>query len=126
MSETWHGSKWLKDMPDELLTPMVIHPTSERHFFVEELCCCKDGTYFIPTRWFTKKNNGLWAWGYGVEKAEVLFKYLKQTIHLIPLSKNQAGFLVREDTKIQWPLTEMHEDYLSLFSSGNEAHFTGN
>ncbi|GJJ13679.1 hypothetical protein Clacol_007935 [Clathrus columnatus] len=25
-SQAWHGNKWLVDLPDDLLTPMVIHP----------------------------------------------------------------------------------------------------
>jgi hypothetical protein len=71
MCEAWHGSKWLKDMPDDMLTPMAVHPTSEHHFFIEELCFCSDGTWFIPTQWFMKKSDGIWAWGYVVEKTQV-------------------------------------------------------
>ncbi|GJJ10219.1 hypothetical protein Clacol_004445 [Clathrus columnatus] len=59
-SQVWHGSKWLSELPDDLLTPMAIHPNGE-HFYTEELCECVDGSLFIPQRWFSKSNNKLWA-----------------------------------------------------------------
>lgn len=62
ISQTWHGKKWLRDLPEELLTPMAIHPDG-RHFYVGEICLSRDQTYFIPQKWFIKENNGLWAVG---------------------------------------------------------------
>jgi len=71
MSQMWHGSKWLKDLPDDLVTPMFIHPVSKEHFYVGELTSCQDGSFFIPTRWFTKKSSGMWVQGLAVNDTEV-------------------------------------------------------
>ncbi|GJJ13647.1 hypothetical protein Clacol_007903 [Clathrus columnatus] len=62
VSQTWHGAKWYNELPNEMLTPMAIHPNGN-HFYVGELSQINDGTYFIPQRWFTKENNRLWAKG---------------------------------------------------------------
>jgi len=72
MSQLWHGSKWLNDMPDDMATPMIIHPVTGEHYFVGEICQCKDGSLFIPTRWFTKKDQGMWAKGMSVTETEVI------------------------------------------------------
>ena len=71
MSQTWHGTKWLKDLPDHLLTPMIIHPNSEKHFYIGELCYCRDKTWFIPQRWFRKKGAGMWCLGFEVTLTDV-------------------------------------------------------
>lgn len=62
ISQTWHGAKWLHDLPDDLLTPMAIH-SNGRHFYVGEICSSNDGAYCIPQKWFIKENRGLWVIG---------------------------------------------------------------
>ena len=54
-SQTWHGEKWLKMAPDDVLTPMVKHLVTGRHYYVGELSKYGDGTLFIPMCWFHKK-----------------------------------------------------------------------
>jgi len=71
MTQLWHGGKWFKDVPDDVLTPMVIHPKTSQHFYVKELCECTDGSLFIPLRWFQKKDGVLWASGFGVKNVAV-------------------------------------------------------
>ncbi|KAF8575930.1 hypothetical protein K439DRAFT_1623235 [Ramaria rubella] len=57
-SQARHGGK-----PDGVLMPMVKHGRTQRHFYINELAECVDGTYFIPERWFLKKGVGMWARG---------------------------------------------------------------
>lgn len=64
--ETWHGSKWVNDLPDHLLTPMAIHPVSFKHFFIDELCRSRSGEWFIPKRW-VKISDELHAYGFEVQ-----------------------------------------------------------
>lgn len=63
-SETWHGLQWLKELPDDLLTPMAVS-TAGKHFYINELCRCIDGSWFIPLRW-VQDSKGLTAEGFGV------------------------------------------------------------
>ena len=30
MSQTWHGTKWLEDMPNDMITTMIIHPLCQK------------------------------------------------------------------------------------------------
>jgi hypothetical protein len=71
MSEAWHGAKWLKDLLDDMLTPMVVQPETGKHFFVGELCRLYDNTWFSPQQWFWKKDAGMWALGLKVSQTEV-------------------------------------------------------
>ena len=66
--EVWHARKWLYDVSDHLLTPMV--RIKNKDFYVNELVYCTNHTYFIPTR-FYKKNDELWAFGHDVINAPV-------------------------------------------------------
>ncbi len=72
-SQMWHGEKWLKTAPDDVLTPMVKHPETGRHYYVGELVRCVDGTLFIPMRWFRRKGAGMWARGHQVIDSLVNF-----------------------------------------------------
>lgn len=58
-SQTWHGEKWLKTASDDVLTPMAKHPRTGTHFYIRELTRCKDGTFFLPERWYRKKEAGM-------------------------------------------------------------------
>ena len=71
MVQLWHGSKWLTDLSDEFLTPMVIHPRSGAHYYMGELSKCENGQWFIPQQWFNKTGNGIWALGVEVMQSEV-------------------------------------------------------
>ena len=72
-SQTWHGEKWLKMAPDDVLTLMVKHPKTGRHYYVGELVRCVDGTLFIPMHWFHRKGAGMWAQGHQVIDSLVNF-----------------------------------------------------
>jgi len=88
MSQLWHGKKWLDDMPDDMVTPMVIHPETAEHYYVGEICQLKNGSYFIPTRWFRRKDEGLWGKGFAVDHTAVLICLLHLShIFLTTLSR---------------------------------------
>lgn len=67
VSQVWHGRKLNKDIPDNILTPMWAESPG-RHFYVEEIACLRDGTYFVPTRW-VQRRDGMWAMGRQIIKA---------------------------------------------------------
>jgi len=68
VEQIWHGRKWLRDVPDHLLTPMI--RVSGKIFYVGELVERKNGQFFLPTRWFTKANE-FWAMGHKVNAGTV-------------------------------------------------------
>jgi len=68
-SQAWHGEKWLKTAPNDVLTLMAKHLESGRHFYVGELAKCMDDTWFLLERWFHKKGSGLWAQGHTVTQS---------------------------------------------------------
>ncbi|KIJ36237.1 hypothetical protein M422DRAFT_51154 [Sphaerobolus stellatus SS14] len=49
MSETWHGEKLCKEMCTDQLSPMV--GVDNKHFYIEEIAKCRDGTYVYPVWW---------------------------------------------------------------------------
>ncbi|KAL0567444.1 hypothetical protein V5O48_014549 [Marasmius crinis-equi] len=52
MSELKHGWKWLIETPRDMLT--ITARVGGKLYFVGELLQCRDGSYFIPDRFFTK------------------------------------------------------------------------
>lgn len=82
-SQLWHGSKWVKEAPDDLLTPMVsvLVERGELHFYVNELVQLANKELFIPTRFLTraktnpppgsKEPKPLHALGWLVSRSEV-------------------------------------------------------
>ncbi|EKM74296.1 hypothetical protein AGABI1DRAFT_103438 [Agaricus bisporus var. burnettii JB137-S8] len=49
ISETWHASKWRRDMDRRFLSPM--YANGDQHFYVDELAKLKDGRFVVPIRW---------------------------------------------------------------------------
>lgn len=78
-SQVWHGKKWLRDAPDELLTPMTVF--NRQAYYIHELARLDDGSLFIPCRFFTSTSTNppqdsgetkpLHAMGYKVSCSEV-------------------------------------------------------
>ncbi|KAH9920588.1 uncharacterized protein B0H18DRAFT_936500 [Fomitopsis serialis] len=67
ITEVWQTKKWLVDVPDDLLTPMVrIH---RKDFYVHELVYCSDGTWFLPQRFFELEGNP-WSLGLVAQSTE--------------------------------------------------------
>lgn len=54
ISELYHAERWHK-LPLDLLTPMIIHPTTSEHFYVNEVALMSDGTYVVPFRWVIRQ-----------------------------------------------------------------------
>ena len=52
--EVWHGERWRVDLKVDHLTPMCIHPTSGKHFYVKEVSKIQDGRFVIPIRWIIR------------------------------------------------------------------------
>ena len=48
--EAWHGKKWVEGAHQDALTPMAVG-NGGRHYYVNELAMCHDGTFAIPLRW---------------------------------------------------------------------------
>lgn len=67
ISQLWHGSKLVKDIPDKLLTPMA-RLTATRHFYVDEVAQMKNGSLFLPKRWLLDASRELYAEGYAVTR----------------------------------------------------------
>lgn len=94
-SQLWHGSKWVKEAPDDLLTPMasVLTERGELHFYVNELVQLANKDLFIPTRFLTraktnpppesKTDKPLHALGWLVSRSEVFGSILALGIMLI-------------------------------------------
>lgn len=59
ISELWHAEKWHKGFSLKNLTPMFVHPSSQEHFYVDEL----------------QKN--LFAM---IETAVILYQYMKNAV----------------------------------------------
>ena len=71
MSEVWQTSKWLEDAPDDVLTPMV--RLDDKDFYIKELVYCRNQSWFIPMRFFTRRGE-MWAAGHSVSRKAVSMK----------------------------------------------------
>lgn len=87
MSQAWHGKKWLTDVPDDMLSPMIVHTTSCKHYYVQELTKCANDRYFIPERWVTKKG-AMWALGRRVKKTTVRFLIIRFLLFNLTVTKH--------------------------------------
>ncbi|KAH8101156.1 hypothetical protein BXZ70DRAFT_892067 [Cristinia sonorae] len=56
LTEGRQGARWLKEMPDELLTPMARLGTQD--YFIHEPALLRSGLVCMPVRWFTREENG--------------------------------------------------------------------
>ncbi len=50
LKEVWQADKWLFEVSDDVLTPMIRQ--GDKDFYVNELTYCVDGRWFIPERYF--------------------------------------------------------------------------
>ncbi|KAK7464119.1 hypothetical protein VKT23_006283 [Stygiomarasmius scandens] len=69
LSEAWQGTKWLKELDAELLTPMV--QRRNQSFFTLEPTMLNDGTVCMPFRWYMQDNSlyaRTWAMEYDVNE----------------------------------------------------------
>ncbi|XP_006456915.1 hypothetical protein AGABI2DRAFT_47559, partial [Agaricus bisporus var. bisporus H97] len=55
ISETWHASKWRRDMDRRFLSPM--YANGDQHFYVDELAKLKDGRFVVPIRWLMNEED---------------------------------------------------------------------
>ncbi|THG97104.1 hypothetical protein EW026_g4840 [Hermanssonia centrifuga] len=55
LKEVWQADKWLLEVPDDVLTPMIRQDGKD--FYVNELTYCQDGQWFIPERYFEYQGN---------------------------------------------------------------------
>lgn len=75
VQEAWHGTKWLEDAPDDVLTPML--RMDGKDYYIKELVHCRNNSWFIPMR-FVKRKEAMWAVGHRVERKTVC-----QTVHFL-------------------------------------------
>ncbi|KAG9088370.1 hypothetical protein FRC07_012597, partial [Ceratobasidium sp. 392] len=111
MSQTWHGSKMIKDVPDHLLSPTM---RFDGHiYYVDELVQRRNGDYFIPKRWILHGQDEKWCIGLVVK---------------VVLGK----FIVEEDTRVMVSLSTFCRSYeeiikecpLEAFAEGSRKHAT--
>lgn len=53
ITESWQAGKWLDEAVLDELTPMWAdwQHSPNRHFYVNEVSCIKDGRYLVPRQW---------------------------------------------------------------------------
>lgn len=53
ISESWQAGKWRDEVPLDELSPMWAdwETSPDRHFYVDEVACTKEGKYILPKRW---------------------------------------------------------------------------
>jgi len=125
VAQLWHSSKWLNDLPDDMLTPMVIHPISGAHYYVGELCRCDDSSWFIPQRWFNKAQEGMWALGLEVAPSEVrniCFNLADRTQRCL----SQSGLVVSAGAQVGRALSSMVLNWEDIiYEFGSAPKFSG-
>ncbi|KIJ47128.1 hypothetical protein M422DRAFT_249438 [Sphaerobolus stellatus SS14] len=84
MSETWHGEKLCKEMRTDQLSPMV--GVNNKHFYIEEIAKCKDGTYVYPVRWIFR-NGELCGDVMEIRKQNGVFEADRETVRSIPIKE---------------------------------------
>lgn len=52
LTETWQASRWLHELPSDILTPMV--RIGAQDFYIYEPAKLWDGQVVVPFRWFTR------------------------------------------------------------------------
>lgn len=62
MSQAWHGSKFLHDLPKDIATPMIKR-NDGKIFYVKELVRCNDNKWFRPRRFVLDKEDRMYAIG---------------------------------------------------------------
>ncbi|PSR78377.1 hypothetical protein PHLCEN_2v7420 [Hermanssonia centrifuga] len=74
IKEVWQAEKWLYEVPDELLTPMI--RLQNKDFYVQELVYCENEKWFIPERFF--EYEGLkYAVGHAVTTSSLLLQSMQ-------------------------------------------------
>jgi hypothetical protein len=58
LSQAWQARRWLNELDAELTTPMV--RAHNQDFYINEPTLLKDGSVFMPIRWF-KRNDVVFA-----------------------------------------------------------------
>ena len=98
LKEAWQGRRWLHELNDTLLTPMVRHETTRKDFYVGEPALLLDGTACMPCRWFTR-NGELFGRSWPLE----------------PHSESgRRGWTVRKDTVLNIPFSQFLLNYLDF------------
>ena len=70
IKEVWQADKWLYEVPNEVLVPMV--RVGDKDFYINELVYCSDKTWFIPHRFFDFEGKRL-AVGRAVQSTSVRY-----------------------------------------------------
>lgn len=53
LSQAWQASRWLNELDSELTTPMIRDHNQD--FYINEPALLKDGSVFMPIRWFKRE-----------------------------------------------------------------------
>lgn len=66
LRECWQGSKWLKEMSPNLLTPMI--RVGGEDYYLQEPTMLTGPRYCVPIRWYRKEGSPLfYGEGYEIE-----------------------------------------------------------
>ncbi|KAH6905084.1 hypothetical protein BKA70DRAFT_1225872 [Coprinopsis sp. MPI-PUGE-AT-0042] len=63
LEEMWQADKWVKEVPDNELSPMWCSKASRKHYYVNEITESLDGQFIVPKCWVTKRGV-VYAQGY--------------------------------------------------------------
>ncbi|KAL1714355.1 hypothetical protein EV715DRAFT_209819 [Schizophyllum commune] len=86
LAEAWQADRWLKELDSSLATPMV--RSKEQDFYVHEPTLMRDGSVYMPTRWF-KRGSEMWARAWEMKPVqvdqEVGWVVVKDSVHAVKL-----------------------------------------
>lgn len=96
--EAYHGQRWLKEIDEDLATPMI-HQYGQ-DFYVLEPTALRTGDFCIPARFFTRPGQGLFAQAWRLEDCH-----------------SSLGWIVHKDQTIIVAVSELTASFPYLCSS---------
>lgn len=92
VKEAYHGQRWLKEIDEDLATPMIRQ--YDQDFYVLEPAALKTGNFCIPTRFFTRLGQGLFAQAWRLESHHNSLGWIvhKDQIIIVAISELTASF----------------------------------
>ncbi|KAI0631172.1 hypothetical protein C8Q77DRAFT_1279900 [Trametes polyzona] len=108
LSEARQGARWLDEVEDEFLTPMIRVGTKD--YYVHEPMMCEDGRVLMPMRWFTRVEGGI----------HVLYA---KCWDMIPVSsEGHVGWRVSQTSSLEVPASRLLKNFPDLCATAAMYH----